>query len=94
MTLPLAPMPGEGAGEKVWGGARDGYTYRLVHEYPTASWDWSIVHSERAVAFGACADRAAAERELEEAMNHVAPPPPPPPGGLAGLLGRLLWGSG
>ena len=93
MKLALASIPGEGPGELVWGGAREGYTYRLTHEYPSASWDWTITHDERPVAFGVCADRAAAEAELAAAMLQVVPPPPPPPGGLAGMVGRLLWGN-
>ena len=91
MTPPLASMPGEAPGELVFGGTRDGYTYRLVHEYPAAAWDWTIVFDGAAVAFGSCADRAAAELELEEALSHVAPPEPP--GGLVGMVGRLLWGG-
>jgi hypothetical protein len=95
VKLELAPMPGEGPGEQVWGGARDGYAYQLKHEYPAATWDWTIVTGGgQPVDFGVCADRAAAELELEAAMLRVAPPPPPPPGGLAGMVGRLLWGGG
>jgi hypothetical protein len=91
VTLPLTSIPGEAPGELVWGGARDGYSYWLKREYPAASWDWAILSDDRAVDFGVCADRAAAVDELEAAMLKVAPPPPA--GGVAGLLGRLLWGS-
>jgi hypothetical protein len=93
VKLALASMPGEGAGELVGGGTREGYSYQLKHEYPAASWDWTIVYDDRPVDFGVCADRAAAEAELEAAMLRLAPPPPPPPGGLAGMVGRLLWGN-
>lgn len=93
MKPALVRIRGETPTEEVWSGSREGYVYFLKHEYPAASWDWAILLGSEPAAFGDAPDRDAALVALGLALDRLAPPPPPP-GGFAGMVGRLLWGSG